>query len=213
SGFDTTAFSDPPEPAATRARLGIAPEDFVIGTVSRIAPLKGHADLLEAVTGILPSFPRIRILFVGDGSLRPEIEAKTRALNLEKHVIFTGLVPPAEVPRYIGAMDCVAHLSQREALARVLPQALTAGKPILAYEFDGADELCISGETGFLIPIGDTGNVAERLLQLASDPALRHDLGRRGRKLVAERFSIERMVEQQAEVYRRLAKARGIPTQ
>ncbi len=212
SGFDVQAFANPPEPAATRAKLGIAPHDFVIGSVSRIAPLKGHADLLQAVSRMLPNFPNTKVLFVGDGALRADIEAKTRALGLEKHVIFTGLVPPSEVPRYIGAMDCVAHLSTREAMARVLPQALTAGKPILAYTFDGAEEVCLDGKTGFLVRTGEINQVTDRLLQLANDPALRYDLGQRGKQLVAERFSVERMVEQQAEIYLQLAKARGIPT-
>lgn len=212
SGFDVKAFANPPDALPTRAQLGIAPEDFVVGTVSRIAPLKGHADLLQAVSRMLPEFPKTKVLFVGDGSLRSEIETKTRALGLEQHVVFTGLVPPSEVPRYVAAMDCVAHLSTREALARVLPQSLTAGKPIIAYEFDGAEELCIAGETGFLISIGQIESVAARLLQLAKNPAMRYDLGQRGKQLVADRFSVERMVEQQAEIYLQLARARGFST-
>lgn len=212
SGFDVKAFANPPDRTQTREQLGIAEDDFVVGTIARLAPLKGHSDLLKAVSEIIPNSPKIKLLFVGDGSLRNEIEAQSHALGLRNRVIFTGLVPPSEVPRYVGAMDCVAHLSSREALARALPQALTAGKPIVAYNFDGAEEVCLDGETGFLIPAGEISTVADRLLKLANNPTLRYELGQRGKQLVAERFSVEHMVQQQTEVYLQLAKSRGIPT-
>ena len=109
---------------------------------------------------------------MGDGALRNEIEAQARAPELAGKVIFTGLVPPGEVPRYVGIMDCLAHLSSREALSRALPQALAAGKPVVAYDFDGADEVCLEGETGFLVRTGDVSTVTRRLLQLAGDAAV-----------------------------------------
>lgn len=211
SGFDVSAFANPPDRDQTRRQLGIAPDEFTIGVIARLAPLKGHSDLLQAVSRMLPEFPKTKVIFVGDGALRSELEIQTRALRLDRNVIFTGLVPPSEVPRYVGAMDCVAHLSQREALARALPQALTAGKPIIAYDFDGAEEVCRDNETGFLIRNRDIGAVADRLLQLAKNPELRHQLGQRGKQWVAERFSVERMIEQQANVYLQLAKSRGLP--
>ncbi len=82
----------------------------------RLFKLKGHADLLTAFAKILPQVPQARLLFVGDGALRGEIENQIHALGLDGKVIFAGLVPPGEVPRYVGIMDCLAHLSYREAL-------------------------------------------------------------------------------------------------
>jgi glycosyltransferase involved in cell wall biosynthesis len=211
SGFDVKAFSNPPEATSLRAQFGIAPADFVIGKISRLAPLKGHLDLLQAAQAILPQVPHLKLLFVGDGALRSEIQRQVQALGLEARVIFAGLVPPGEVPRYIGAMDCVAHLSYREALSRALPQALAGGKPIVAYDFDGADEVCLDGQTGFLVRTGDVITATHRLLELANDPALRYQFGQRGQQMVSELFSLERMVELQSEVYLKLAKSRGIP--
>ena len=69
----------------------------------------------------------------------------------KSNFIFTGLVPPAEVPRYVGIMDALAHLSLREGLPRALPQALAAAKPVVAYDCDGAGEVCLEDETGFLV--------------------------------------------------------------
>jgi glycosyltransferase involved in cell wall biosynthesis len=125
-------------------------------------------------------------------------------LGVRDKVIFAGLVPPTEVPRYIGIMDCLAHLSQREALSRALPQALAAARPVIAYDFDGADEVCLNGETGFLVRTGDVPSVSRHLLNLSSDAALRTRLGQRGQQFVKEQFRVEYMLEQIYRLYQRL---------
>jgi glycosyltransferase involved in cell wall biosynthesis len=205
SGFNLEPFLNATNDLSLRKKLGLAENDFVIGKIARIFKLKGHADLLAAFAKIVPQFPSARLLFVGDGILRGEIEKQVRALGLQGKVIFTGLVPPNEVARYVGIMDCLAHLSYREALSRALPQALAAGKPVVAYDFDGADEICLENETGFVIPTGDTNATAKKLSLLANDPGLREKLGERGRQFVMENFAVEKMVEDQYTVYLKLA--------
>jgi glycosyltransferase involved in cell wall biosynthesis len=101
-------------------------------------------------------------------------------------------------------MDALAHLSYREGLPRALPLALAAGRPVVAYDCDGANEVCIDNEAGFLIPPGDKALLTRRLLQLAGDPDLRTRLGQRGREFVRERFSVESMVENIYNLYQRL---------
>jgi len=165
---------------------------------------------VTAFAKILPETPHARLLFVGDGSLRGEVEKQIFSLGLTGKVIFTGLVPPGDVARHVGIMDCLAHLSYREALSRALPQALAAGKPVVAYDFDGADEICLENETGFLVRTGDTGTAAKRLLHLAQNPALREKFGRHGKSFVRENFSIEKMVDDQYDVYLKLAAERGL---
>jgi glycosyltransferase involved in cell wall biosynthesis len=210
SGFNLEPFLNATNDLALRKKLGLDESHFVIGKVARIFKLKGHADLLAAFAKISPQLPHARLLFVGDGSLRGEIENQIHALGLNGKVIFTGLVPPGEVARYVGIMDCLAHLSYREALSRALPQALAAGKPVIAYDFDGADEVCIENQTGFIVHTGDTETVAKRILQLANDPALREKFGRAGSAFVRENFSVEKMVAGQYAVYQKLAAERGI---
>ena len=146
---------------------------------------------------------------VGDGELRGEVQRQAEALGIADKVIFTGLVPPGEVARYVGIMDCLAHLSYREALSRALPQALAAGKPVIAYDFDGADEVCIENETGFIVRTGDIAGAAQKLRLLAADPALRERLGKAGQRFVRENFSVEKMVADQYAVYQRLMAERG----
>jgi glycosyltransferase involved in cell wall biosynthesis len=101
-------------------------------------------------------------------------------------------------------MDFLVHLSRREGLPRALPQALAAARPVIAYDCDGAKEVCLDGENGFLVPIGDSAKLSARILQLAQNPALRDKLGSAGRKFVRERFSVETMVESLQELYTRL---------
>ncbi|HEY2329992.1 MAG TPA: glycosyltransferase, partial [Verrucomicrobiae bacterium] len=210
SGFNLEPFLSATNGLALRKKLGLDESHFVIGKVARIFKLKGHADLLAAFAKILPQVPHARLLFVGDGILRSEIENQVRALGLDGKVIFTGLVPPDDVARYVGIMDCLAHFSYREALSRALPQALAAGKPVVAYDFDGADEVCLENETGFVIRTGDTGAAAKKLLLLAKDAALRERLGQRGQQFVKENFSVEKMVADQYSVYQKLAAKRGL---
>jgi glycosyltransferase involved in cell wall biosynthesis len=210
SGFNLEPFCNATNDLALRKQLGLAENHFVIGKIGRIFKLKGHADLVNAFTKILPEVPHARLLFVGDGSLRGEIENQIHSLGLAGKVVFTGLLPPGEVARHVGIMDCLAHLSYREALSRALPQALAAGKPVVAYDFDGADEVCLENETGFVVPTGDTAAAAQRLRQLANDPALREKFGRAGAAFVRDNFSIEKMVDDQYHVYLKLAAQRGL---
>lgn len=210
SGFNLEPFFNATNDLALRQQLGLDASHFVIGKIARIFKLKGHADLLTAFAKIAPQLPHARVLLVGDGSLRSEIKALARRLGVADKVIFTGLVAPGEVARHVGIMDCLAHFSYREALSRALPQALAAGKPVVAYDFDGADEVCLENETGFLVRTGDIGTAAKRILQLANDGALREKFGRTGSAFVRENFSIEKMVAGQYAVYQKLATERHL---
>ena len=208
SGFKLEPFLNAANDAALRKKLGFNESHFIIGKIGRLFKLKGHADLLAAFALMLPHTPHARLLFVGGGALRGELEARVRALGLAGKVAFAGLVPPVEVARYVGVVDCLAHLSYREALSRALPQALAAAKPVVAYDFDGADEICLENETGFLVRTGDTNAVAEKLLMLANDSNLRQRLGARGQQFVRENFAVDKMVDQLHELYLQLQGSR-----
>jgi glycosyltransferase involved in cell wall biosynthesis len=208
SGFRIEPFLQTRNDLTLRQKLGLANDAFIIGKIGRLAPLKGHADLFRAFQAVLPELPQARLLLVGDGPLRSQLEAEAGTLGIRDQIVFVGLVQPAEVARYVGIMDCLAHLSQREALSRALPQALAAAKPVIAYDFDGADEVCIDGETGFLVRTGDVPSVTRRLLELARNPPFRAKFGERGQQLVKDEFPVEKMIEQLYQLYQRLLNAR-----
>jgi glycosyltransferase involved in cell wall biosynthesis len=205
SGFPLEPFLAARPNPELRARLGLAPSDFVVGKIARLFQLKGHEDLIAAAPEVLRLHARTKFLLVGDGLLRPRLQERVRAAGLEQHVIFAGLIAPVDIPKYVGVMDVVAHLSRREGLARALPQALAAARPVVAYDCDGANEVCLPGQTGFLIPQGDIKTLVERLAQLAGDADLREQLGRRGREFVRENFAVETMLEKIYALYQKLA--------
>ncbi len=207
SGFDLRPFVEARRDPNVAQRLGIQDDDFVVGKIARLFDLKGHYDLFDAAPELFRRIPNLRLLFVGDGPWRQRLEARARETGRPDRFVFAGLVPPGEVCRYVGLMDALVHLSTREGLPRALPQAMANGKPVVAYDCDGAGEVCLDGETGFLIRPGDSSGLVAAVERLARDPALRRRLGESGRAFVSDRFSVERLVNEQAALYRRLLAA------
>jgi glycosyltransferase involved in cell wall biosynthesis len=202
SGMDVEPFLSPPRPAAdVRRELGFGPEHVVVGKVARLFHLKGHADVVEAAAGLVSRIPQLRFVFVGEGILRDEIQRQIARAGLAEHVVFTGLVPPERIPELIAAMDLVVHASLREGLARVLPQALIAGKPVITWDVDGAREVAIPGETGYLLPPRDVDRLTEAIAELATDPELRRRLGQAGRERFTEQFRHQTMTRRIRGVY------------
>src|SRR5262249_2917293 len=155
SGFPLQPFLEAKNDPALRAKLGIAPTDFVVGMIGRLFKLKGHNDLFAVAPALVKECPQIKFLLIGDGPWRRRFEQMATAPEFKNHFIFAGLIPPSEVPRYVGIMDALIHLSTREGLPRALPQALAAAKPVVAYDCDGAGEVCLENRTGFLLRCGD----------------------------------------------------------
>lgn len=209
SGFDLQPFLAAQNDPNLRQHLGIHPNDFVVGKVARLFENKGHDDLVAAAPALVRILPHLRFLIVGDGQRRAALEAQVAQLQLSRHFIFTGLVPPTEVAAYIGIMDVLVHLSRREGLARALPQALAVGRPVVAYDSDGANEVCINGRTGYLVPTGNQHALQERIKLLARDPSLRIQLGTRGRELVRDLFPLQRMIDDLHALYQRLMHSRS----
>jgi glycosyltransferase involved in cell wall biosynthesis len=110
----------------------------------------------------------------------------------------------------VGIMDIVVHLSRREGLPRALPQALAVARPVVAYDCDGAGEVCIDDETGFLVQGGDLTGLTDRLLRLANDASLRARFGGHGREFVRQNFGVERMVDNLYTLYQKLVAERGL---
>jgi len=195
SGFNLAPY------AGVVAAVPAAP---VVGKIARLFRLKGHEFLFEAAPRIVEAVPNVKFLLVGDGIYRERYERWAERLGLRDHFEFAGLVSPSDIPRYVAQMDVLVHLSLREGLPRTLPQALACGKPVVAFDVDGAREVCRDGKTGFLIRPGDTTALADAVIRLLQDKALADRMGARGRELVREQFAEEKMVEQIDALYRRL---------
>jgi glycosyltransferase involved in cell wall biosynthesis len=209
SGFALEPFLSAKNDPGLRQKLGLAPDDFVIGKIARLFKLKGHDDLFAVAPELARQNPKIKFLLIGDGEWRGRFESLAKTQGLEKHFIFTGLVSPEDVPKYTGIMNALVHLSLREGLPRAVPQALACGKPVAAYECDGAREACLEGQTGFLVQPGDFATLNARLLQLAGDPALCQKLGQAGQSFARQNFAVEKMVRDIYNLYMKLAANRA----
>ena len=186
-----------------RRELGYGPDDVVIGKIARLFELKGHEDVIVAAM-YLDRMPNVKYLFVGDGAWRGRLEKQIADAGLQNRFKFTGLVPPARIPEMLSAMDILVHCSLREGLARALPQALIAGKPVISYDIDGAREVVIDGETGFLIRTKYFKDMLEPLTRLIEDSSLRERLGQEGRRRFTDQFRHETMTRRIRELYEHL---------
>ncbi|MEN6406609.1 MAG: glycosyltransferase family 4 protein [Thermoguttaceae bacterium] len=208
SGMDVEPFLHADEHRdRVRRQLGYSPEHVVIGKIARLVNLKGHDDVIDAARRVVRETPSARFLFVGDGLWRQRLRQKIEEAGLSDYFQFTGLVPPSRIPELIGAMDLVVHASLREGLARVLPQALIAGRPAVSYDVDGAREVVITNETGVLVPPRDIEALSSAMVRLASDAALRERLGQEGRRRFTEVFRHEHMTAQLRALYQKFLRS------
>ncbi len=155
SGMELDDFLKVKENKELKKSLGIKDDEVVIGKIARLFELKGHRFLLKGAKEIIAKFPQVKFLFVGDGNLKDELKKQALELGIKDKIMFTGLVPREKIPDYISIMDVVVHVSLREGLARVIPQAFACSKPVIAFNIDGADEVIKDGKNGFLIPPPD----------------------------------------------------------
>lgn len=202
SGMDVEPFLHPPRSREeVRRELQLEPQHVVVAKVARLFHLKGHEYLLGAARDVARLHPNVRFLLIGDGLLRSAIESEIARLGLQKHFVFTGLVPPTRIPELLNASDIVVHTSVWEGLARVLPQGLIAGKPVVSYDIDGAREVVLSGETGYLLPPESISELIQALSILISRPELREQFGQAGRARFTDQFRHENMTRQIRTIY------------
>ena len=203
SGMEIDRFGSRPDGVEQfRSSLGLAEGDLLVTQVSRLAKLKGHRFILAAAERI--DDPRVHFCFVGDGRLRGRIERRIRAAGLAGRVHLTGLMPNEKIPLVMHASDVVVHCSLREGLARALPQAMLAGRPVVSFDVDGAREV-VDAETGVLLEPGDVGALKVAVETLAGAPQLRDRLGENGRRRAARMFDHNVMVDGIEALYERIA--------
>lgn len=206
SGMEIEAFLHP-EPGedreSVRTRLGLAPSDFVVGTVARLAEHKGHDDILDALGPACAADPSLRLLWVGDGWWRDRLLARVASMGLGGRVVTAGLVAQDRIPGLMRAMDVLCHPSSREGLPRTIPQALLAGVCPVAYDVDGTREVCIDMLTGRLVAHRDTAALRDAVLWLRDNPRDRAGLALHGREMCIREFGHDTMVHHLEKVYAR----------
>jgi glycosyltransferase involved in cell wall biosynthesis len=192
------------DPLRVRQEFGIPADAPVVGKIARLFSLKGHDQLLDAAPAIVDRHPHVRFLLIGDGVLYDHLRNRAREAGILDNFVFAGLVRPERIPEMLSAMDVLVHTSLREGLARVLPQALAMGKPCVSFDIDGAPEVVIPGETGYLVRPNDARALGDAVSRLLADPELRKRFGEAGRRRVDPAFRAETMVAEISSVYQTL---------
>jgi glycosyltransferase involved in cell wall biosynthesis len=182
-----------------RAELRLE-SSFVIGCVARFFRTKGHHYLLAAARELARDIPTLKVLLLGDGDRAP-IDASIRELQLADRVVFGGY--RSDVPACLRAMDVVVHPSLTEAFCQTVVEALAAGAPLVATNVAAAPEVVTDGIHGLLVPAADAAAIAVAVRRIYADPALGRRMADEGHRAVVARFTIDRMVAGQLDVYRR----------
>jgi glycosyltransferase involved in cell wall biosynthesis len=175
----------------------------VVGNVAALVPHKGQRDLIEAAHLVVQDLPDARFVILGEGELRDHLERLVRERRLEKHVLLPGF--RTDVLGCMKAFDLFAMSSVTEGLGTALLDAMACGLPIVATRAGGIPEIVDDEVTGALVPVRDHHAMAAAIVRLLNDTALARRMGEAGFARVRERFTVERMVEQTAAVYARVA--------
>jgi len=203
--LDESSFAPQRPAAAVRTELGIPNGSPCVGVIGNIQEWKGQGVLVEAMGRILERVPKARAFIVGGvhragAAYNEQLQQRVRELHLEAVLSSTGF--RADVADVINALDVVVHTSVRpEPFGRVILEGMLLGKPVVASAAGGVPELIRDGETGFLTPPGDATSLADRLIPLLQDAALRERIGRQAQAWAREQFGLRRHVAAMLAIY------------
>jgi glycosyltransferase involved in cell wall biosynthesis len=184
-----------------REELGIPAGARVVGTVANFKVGKGHMHLLDAAATVRRAIPDVRFVVVGQGPLEPEVRRRAGQMGLDGTVVFTGYREDAT--RIMGAFDVLAIPSQYDGLSIALLEAMSLGKPAVLTRVGGNPEVVEDGEHGLVVPAAEPDALADGIVTLLQDPALRERLGKAAMRR-AQDFDIRAAVHRSEELYEEL---------
>jgi glycosyltransferase involved in cell wall biosynthesis len=179
-------------------------DNYLIGSVGRLHPVKGHDILIQSMSAVTREFRNARLIIIGSGSQRVELENLSRKLKVSEHVTFLGLKSPLEVIEILREVDLFVLASNWEGFGIAVIEAMALGKPVVATAVDGLREVIEDGRTGFLVPPGDPYALAEKVIYLLKNRELSVEMGKEGRKRVETLFSLDTMIVKLERLYRDL---------
>jgi glycosyltransferase involved in cell wall biosynthesis len=201
NGVDSSFFSPRPDVSNFKRNLGLE-NDFVVLYVGRLAWNKGLPDLINSINEVRNRASGVKLVICGKGKMENELKAQVIALKLQAHVRFVGLVEQEELPLYYASSDVVAVPSTLEPFGIVLLEAMSMGRAVVATSVGGIPEVVKDMKTGILVPPRAPTLLAEAILTLEADGALRRTLGENGRRLVESQFTLSKMAEATLQCYR-----------
>lgn len=205
-GIDLAKVEAAP-PADLHQELWLPHDAPLVGNVAALVPHKGQRYLVDAAREVLRRQPDARFIIAGEGELREALTNQIRQHHLEKHVMLTGFRP--DVLSVLKAFDLFVMSSITEGLGTSVLDAMACGKAVVGTSAGGIPEVVVDGETGLIVPPRDPAAMADAIVRLLEDPALRARMGAAGLARVRSDFSAERMAQQTAQTYERLLGSRS----
>ncbi len=195
-----------------RAEFGATDMTPLIGTVGVLRHMKGHIYLVEAAAEVLKEFPQAKFVLVGDTASAPAMKERLAAriadLGISDRFIMTGY--RRDIPEIMAALDVFALPSiGYEGVSQVVNQAMAMRRPVVAADVGGVREQVISGETGLLVEKANSHQLAQGILTLLKNPDASAHMGDNGRRLVEERYGLDRMLDATERLYRELLTPAG----
>jgi len=185
-----------------KKELNIPQDFYVIGTVGRLVPIKGHKYLVSAAEMIIKEFPKTVFVIVGDGFLKPILERHAEALGIRKNIVFTGW--RKDVPEILYLFDVLVFPSLNEGMGRVMIEGMSLGKPIVASNVGGIRDLIEDGKNGLLVPPRDSNALRKAISRLIRNKKLAEGLGKIGKMEVYPDFDASTMVKKIDNLYESL---------
>jgi glycosyltransferase involved in cell wall biosynthesis len=200
NGIDLGPLPTARSRADARSRLGISPDDFVVGAIGRLDPVKSLETLIDAMGSMIPGDGRrARLVLIGEGPERRRLEAHVAAAGASGVVTFTG--HRSDVRELLPALDVYVNCSVFEGISLTILEAMAAELPVVASRVGGTPEVVVDGECGYLVEPRDPRALAGAVSNLREHPELGLAFGSAARARVEKHFSIDRMVQQYANVY------------
>lgn len=185
--------------ALKRREFGIQSDAILIGNIARLVPEKGHFFCLEALRMVADKFPDVKLLIVGDGKLRRDIENKIKELNLGTNVVMAG--HRNDIAEILASVDISLHTSSWEGTPIAIIEAMLMRKAIIATKVGGIPELISDGEAGILIPPNDKKALWEAIMILINDRLLAKKMGENACRYAKEKFNINLMIDNVTRLY------------
>ncbi len=182
-----------------KKEFGIANKDLLVGAIGRMVWQKGFEYLLKSIPEIIKTLPQSKILIVGDGPLRAEMEALGEKLKIGKNIIFAGF--RSDIKEILSALDLLIIPSLCEGFPMVTLEAMALAKPIIATNIEGITEQIKDGVDGILVQPKDPSALAKAAIQVLNDKKLAVTIGLSARGKVEQEFSVEKMVAATEQVY------------
>lgn len=203
NGMDFSLYQESNNNSAFRKEIGVDNQTSLVGMIANFNfEIKGHQFFIEAAKQVSENVPNVAFVLVGDGALRQRFEKLAEHVGIRPKIHFLG--KRTDISAILSNLSVSVLCSTNEGFSNVIMESMASGKPVVATSIGGSPEMVTDGATGYLVPPADSDALAKAIIDLLKNPNKAEEMGEKGRKMVQERFAIEKMVKSYEVLYQGL---------